>query len=122
MQRLIRPTLFLAVKVCLFLGVTGYLVGQSGDSDWGVYKFRIFLTHTEWSFFSRNLTVIAHELRSDEYEVLMEIVETRGLSKSIVPALRITVSHWLIVSTFVVFYAILKFIYRRKPDGGESDA
>ena len=34
----------------------------------------------------------------------------------------LSVRHWLIVTTFAVFYAVLKWVYRRKPDGNDASA
>ena len=30
--------------------------------------------------------------------------------------LDVSIHHWLVVSTFILFYAVLKFIYRKRPE------
>ena len=141
MRKLIRPALFMAAKLGLFAAALTWFVGQicmtkigtpidersplrtdstgwylawpeqrprldrwsvevAENLDWAIIHFRYHLRHSDDSLILPGIAACWVAGRLDA----------------------VFIHHWLIVSAFILFYATLKFIYSRKPDGGEGDA
>ena len=143
MRELIRPALFGFARLGLFLAVVLWGVAQ-----WWHFGFNCTFVNRNLNvaihqsglvcrfdlplgaslrFFrepaSNDPDVLSEQLLAGQRIVCTVIHQWPGISYTERAATqRTAIHHWLIVSTFILFYAILKFIYRRKPDGGEADA
>ncbi len=118
MRRLIRPTLFMVVRLGLFLSVTAWIAGRNLYLQWLLPKLILIGIHgggwyVVFDYESDLSPFEFQEQFEDGYRILdypgVQIVDDWSRRQ-------VTLSHWLIVSTLIVFYAVLEFIYRRKPE------
>ena len=123
MRSLIRPALFGAVRFWLFFSITAWLATQC---------LHIFVSigDLELEFHVREWGVVYFEPGTYAPEVAVSVEKTDSRLLRISPpvsfrvsrnAVRLSVHHWLIVSTFILCYAVLKFIFRSKPEAKPCD-
>ena len=140
MKPLIRPFLFIAVRLGLFLSVLVWIVGQSRTISMhcpvGEFTFLsqgwaiAFYSGLPWNFFVNE---------SDPESTQWVFEDLSENDPSVPPSLRggvtagvtvmysdriilLAVRHWQIVAAFLVVYGVLKFVYRRIPDRERSEA
>ena len=112
MKSLIRPFLFAAARLGLFLAVTAWIVGQ-----WRMFRIDI-------PFQIGGITVLCHV---DDWAILHWTgnIEWHFLTSHPRPGvdwhqeydkhqIHLVIRHYLIVTSFALFYGLLKLLYRNR--------
>ena len=139
MKPLIRPTLFTVARLGLFLSLSACVITQWWELEGAIRCGApvVIVGHPRGFLLSifppnqRTWYVTARPVEDDAWWTHLEEVEkvvpydfgfqTVGLTVDLGPNAPFTsIRHWLIVSIFVLFYGVLKLVYRKRP--GKSSA
>ena len=125
MRRLVRPTLFALVRLCLFFAVTGLTVGViSGISDnkfsfdFFLFDFKVWVLFESdhWFISYNNLTTGSQSFMSTSVEPVNTIWNQLGVKlESHRLGYEISVKHWVPLTLSVVSFVILKLACRNRP-------
>jgi hypothetical protein len=112
MKSIIRPFLFAAARLGLFFAVTAWIAGQ-----WRMFKITI-------PFQIGGMTVLCHV---DDWAILHWTGDTKWGFLVSHPrigvdwhkeyfnhGIHIVIRHYLVVTSFVLFYGLLKWVYRNR--------
>ncbi len=141
MQSLIKPALFWVARLGLFLSVAAWIVGQwwfVGLSHVGAGITRMFVGQEGWVLHQSHdwalptrgtLSCEASPIKgwpqrhafndtalNDSTSIYGAVVMKQQSLMNLVTRKSIAIRHWLNVTTFALFYSVLKFIYRKRPE------
>ena len=129
MQELIRPALFLVAKLGIFLCVLALMTGQAWQGTGFVSGFTGAVDScgvgialdtrmpTEWGIEAgpgdsmvRDFLSTAPNVsvRSEERYLSLSVIAIYVCSSEVAFAAR----HWLLIGMFILFYSVLKYVYR----------
>ena len=126
MRSLIRPALFTFVRLGVFLAVVAWVVAQwyqvefrntrvffavqLNSAGWLVSELPLFIGGPPTSTLDTDPDSFqAVALKPSQIDAFGISAEFRSLTRYLL------VRHWLIVTVFALFYAVLKWVYRERP-------